>query len=341
MFLSLAVNSNGYIFAGTSNAIVRSTDNGMSWVQVNNMSAGSFAIDSSGHIFAGAGDGVYRSTDDGGTWTKVGGWMLGGNFLSVSSIAINSNGDIFSGTMGGGVFSSTDHGGSWTQVNNGLAYLDVTSLVMNTRDDVFAGTQYGVFRSTDKGSNWMLINNGLTNTDVRSLAINSSGYVFAAANGGGVFRSTKSTNPSIFLSKGWNLVSVPLVQLNESASVIFPNKIGPMFSYNTATRIYQSTVTLANGPGYWLNYPATDTVVFSGTVPGTLTVTATQTGWVLLGSRNRPVQVSSLVMSDGATMVGSVFRYDANLRLYQTSTVINPGEAVWMYISKTSTITIP
>jgi photosystem II stability/assembly factor-like uncharacterized protein len=75
---SLAINSSGHIFAGTSGGgVFRSTDNGDNWVQINQGIAGqglyiySLAINSSGYIFAGTADGVFQSTVNGANWVQI------------------------------------------------------------------------------------------------------------------------------------------------------------------------------------------------------------------------------------------------------------------------------
>ncbi len=149
-------------------------------------------------------------------------------------------------------------------------------------------------------------------------------------------------NTSILsLSSGWNLVSVPRIQTNDSAHVIFRSKSGSMFEYNTALRDYQMALILANGPGYWLNNSITDTNSINGTTPGSLIVTVAKAGWVLVGSRGATMQVSSLVLSDGALRLGSAFRYDAATKNYQAVTKIEPGDAVWINVDKACTITLP
>ena len=92
----------------------------------------------------------------------------------VSHLAINSNGDIFSGTYGAGVFRSSDNGETWTQINNGLPDTYVNCLAISPiTDTIFAETH----RSTDNGETW--VNTGLPDYPT-ALGINSSGYVFAA-----------------------------------------------------------------------------------------------------------------------------------------------------------------
>ena len=128
---------------------------------------------------------MFRSTSNGVNWTQTG--LIN---RDVSSLAINSSGDIFAGTRGGGVFRSTNNGGNWTQTSNGLTANYISAFAINSRGDIFAGTfNEGVFRSTDIGNNWTQINNGLTYPLVTALAINNNDHIFAGTQGAGVFRS--------------------------------------------------------------------------------------------------------------------------------------------------------
>jgi len=64
---SLAISSNGHIYAGTTlSGVVRSTDNGSTWTSINkgltNTYVGSLAIGASKYVFAGTrGSGIFRS----------------------------------------------------------------------------------------------------------------------------------------------------------------------------------------------------------------------------------------------------------------------------------------
>ena len=76
----------------------------------------SLAVNTDGDIFAGTfeGGGVYCSTDDGENWTLVDNGLTN---THVTPLAINGAGHIFAATFGGGTFRSTDNGKSWTQLN--------------------------------------------------------------------------------------------------------------------------------------------------------------------------------------------------------------------------------
>jgi ligand-binding sensor domain-containing protein len=122
---TLAINSEEHIWAGTTNGVFRSINNGESWTQVGLTHANvlSIAINSHGHIFVGTDSiGLFRSTDNGTNWMQANMSLPTTN--SVNAIAINSHDHIFVGTDSGGIFRSIDNGEKWTSVNNGLARIN-------------------------------------------------------------------------------------------------------------------------------------------------------------------------------------------------------------------------
>ncbi len=212
---ALAINANGDIFAGTyGSGVFRSTDNGENWIPSN---AGlaiptvlSLAVNqSTGDLFAGTGffffnmwsnGAIFHSTDNGTSWTKV----IELNDTAVSSLAINSQGNIFAGTNGKGVFRSTNNGASWDSVNAGLtkqAFRKINALaIRRVTGEVFVGTDSsGLFRLPPNSSTWERVTIGLRpDENIRSLAIKDDGHVFAGTQhpagfgfllGGRIFRS--------------------------------------------------------------------------------------------------------------------------------------------------------
>jgi hypothetical protein len=145
----------------------------------------------------------------------------------------------------------------------------------------------------------------------------------------------------VSLNSGWNLISMPRIQSNDSASVLFPHKIGSVYVYDSALRQYRAVMNLRNGLGYWVNNSANDSLAFVGAGPGMLIDSSAQAGWVIIGSCDTTTQVFSLILDNGASIIGSAYRYDAIARIYRAVTAINPGEAVWINVNKQCTITIP
>jgi ABC-type transporter MlaC component len=148
--------------------------------------------------------------------------------------------------------------------------------------------------------------------------------------------------PPITVEAGseWTLVSVPRRQSDDSASAVFKNKFGPMFEYNQSTKHYMESPTLKCGRGYWVYYLKPTDVIFGGYEPGPYKISA-KAGWILVGSKSNPIEISSLTLSNGATMYGGKYSYNPSTQRYDETTIINPGKSVWIFVDKDCTITIP
>lgn len=141
--VSSTVNINGHLFAGTSNGVFLSTNNGTNWTQVNTglMNTNVYSLASKEqYLFAGTyNGGVFRSTNSGASWVQVG---LTNTWVYAFAV---SGTNLFAGTYGNGVFMSTNNGESWTSVNQGLTYPLVQAITVSGTN-IFAGTNgSGVF----------------------------------------------------------------------------------------------------------------------------------------------------------------------------------------------------
>jgi photosystem II stability/assembly factor-like uncharacterized protein len=212
--ISLTINSCGDIFAGSGGdyGIIRSTDNGVSWELVLSLSdceaVYSIVENSEGVLFAGTinfiaeGGGVYRSTDQGDSWEHIG---LECEYIS--SLAINSNDEIFAGSRGhhyeysGGVFLSSDNGETWTELCEDVL---VTSIAIDSEDKIFIGCSSldyepgAVWVSEDNGENWQLIESDLIDiyTSIEFLLISEDDYVYAISYGGSINNIYRSVQPT-------------------------------------------------------------------------------------------------------------------------------------------------
>lgn len=186
---SLAINSDGHIFAGTfGGGVYKSEDNGDSWVQVgaSNQVVHCLCITRTGKIYAGtSANGVYYSDDNGDTWDNI-----GGSWCSPIQELIYKGNTVFAGTVLCGVIKTSNNGLFWDEINNGLPQDAMNCLILNDRSHILVGSlSNGVFLSTDNGDNWS--ETSLTNKNIQSFAINDEGYIFAGTGGsnGAVYRS--------------------------------------------------------------------------------------------------------------------------------------------------------
>ncbi|MCX6149248.1 MAG: T9SS type A sorting domain-containing protein [Ignavibacteriales bacterium] len=253
---SVVVAPNGHIFAGTNQGMYRSTDDGFTWVLTNLTNVvWSVAVTTNGVLFAGTSDnGVNRSTDDGATWISVSLVTYKIYYVNVASDGFiyyansqgelyqssdngdtwirkcytvppsqmwaftkNQAGHLFIGTYNFGIFRSTDSGTSWTQLKNGLPDTTIWALAYNKSGHIFAGTSHGgAYRSLDNGNSWAQINNGLNAITIWSLAINADGNIFAGTPGNGVFRSTDNGNSWANISTGLSDSSIYFLSIDKN-----------------------------------------------------------------------------------------------------------------------------
>lgn len=152
--LEIASVSDFLFVNGEVGGIFRSSDNGETWVAVNNglpeyPHCYSFASYGDSIYAAIAGQGLFFSNDFGDNWIAI-----NNGIESITSYAITVDGsDIFLGYSEGGLYVSSDHGSSWTHRAGPVAG-QVTSLA------VLNGTLYAsatsIFKSNDKGASWTM-----------------------------------------------------------------------------------------------------------------------------------------------------------------------------------------
>jgi hypothetical protein len=218
-------------------------------------------------------------------------------------------------------------------------YVEVAPLNISWPNNL---NQYGTgwVLKKKEGTSWNVVVSDMTSTSsYTDPNISNANYFRYLIIKTGAFSPTTGT--AISLTGGWHLVSIPRLLSDYTADRVFTGKFGPMFSFNSSTNGYEAQTILANGTGYWVYYTSPSIVLFNGSGPGSQIITASQAGWVLIGSGTTQVNISSLIVSGGGAIFGDAFRYNCTTCGYETTTVINPGEAVWMYVTGECTITIP
>ena len=195
---SIESHPDGLMFAtgGTGNYVnvIRSVNYGDTWEEVlifpsNTEYPSDFIIQNNDTIYIGTinwtgGGGVYRSADGGDNWEHIG---LTDHY--VSSLAMNSSGDLLAGTRGhyslyeGGVYILPNGQTEWINLNNQEL---VTSMVINSDDEIYIGCSTldfvwgGVRRSIDNGQTWVDISQvTMYNHDIESLILDTEEYLFA------------------------------------------------------------------------------------------------------------------------------------------------------------------
>ena len=160
-------------------------------------------------MYVGAeGTGVFKSTDAGLSWMQVNNGLT---LPAVISLHINPDNPntLYAATSSVGVFKTTDGGGIWTAVNNGLTQTFLRSMVMHPEDPniLYVGTYGaggGVFKSTNGGQSWAAADQGIEGLTINALAIAASSpeTIYAGSDFWGIYKSTNGGGDWVKVSDG-------------------------------------------------------------------------------------------------------------------------------------------
>ncbi len=243
--------SGGVIYAGTWGlGVYQSTDNGTTWLPMNNglsyfLTIQSVTATASGELFAASvGGGVFKY--QGSVWVNI---NLGYNFVWTMNSSSNV---IYAGTYGDGLYRSFDGGTTWSKVTTLNAPFIYSISVSGSGKVYVASWASGVFESTDNGNSWTSL--GLGGFGVSSLMVPSgSEDVFVGTKEGQIYMA-KFDDTATDVNDG--LSEVPSeFELNQN----YPNPFNPSTTIqfavpkagNYSVKVFnvlgQEVATLLNG----------------------------------------------------------------------------------------------
>jgi GH18 family chitinase len=153
----------------------------------------------------------------------------------------------------------------------------------------------------------------LINTDTADVVCNFGAYTSNAL--------------GINLTKGWNIISLPLKVPDPRSSVLFPTATSGAFIFNDANILVDS---LKNGLGFFMKFSATHTIWLAGT-PILNDTIVVKKGWNLFGSISNPVPVN-IISSNPPGIISSLFWAYKNAYYYADT--IKPGLGYWVKINE-------
>ncbi|MBL1123413.1 MAG: hypothetical protein D8M26_11025 [Ignavibacteriae bacterium] len=142
-----------------------------------------------------------------------------------------------------------------------------------------------------------------------------------------------NTQISINVNDGWNIVSVPLLAPDMSASVLFPTAVSPFYSFTTS---YVQVSTLENGKGYWVKFNGNQSVTISGQLISTNSINVNQ-GWSIIGPFNFQVPVPTITTKPPNIIASTFYGF---LNIYIQANTLQPGQGYWVKTNSSGTINL-
>jgi hypothetical protein len=140
-----------------------------------------------------------------------------------------------------------------------------------------------------------------------------------------------TTQSSLSINNGWNILSVPLAASDMTGINLFPTAISPFYDYNAG---YNQVTTLENGKGYWAKFDSSQTVTITGYYVPVTEISVVQ-GWNLIGPFEYDVVVSGLTTSPPNILSSPFYGYEGG---YIIPTTLLPGKGYWIKANQNGVI---
>lgn len=225
MFTAVMANGDNLYISSNQAGVLRSTDGGTSWSQVNlggitNYYIGAFARVGT-DIFAGTqGGGVLRTTDLGKTWSSS-----GLTYLYVNCLAGNDS--LLLGGMAPGIWRTSDRGVTWSVVDsdwNGMCYH-----ILFHDSTVYSAYGFNIHVSCDGGLTWKILKMPSSlQESVNDVAVIDS-TIFAGSGLLGVLRKTVDDSEWSFCESSASYAVICMIARDSTLFV------------GTANGVYRST----------------------------------------------------------------------------------------------------
>jgi len=135
---------------------------------------------------------------------------------------------------------------------------------------------------------------------------------------------------TVTLSRGWNLVSSPIVVGTGGVRDYFPTVVGDAYWYDPAERRYLPRRSIEPGKGYFVLALEDTTYTLTGYPVTSFTLTLDE-GWNMVGAPASDYPFAAVdERPEGAIIDGSLFWYDAERGTYVNSDFLYPGRGFWV-----------
>jgi len=209
--------SETYYVGGESGKLLKTTNNGDSWVNINtnltfNILDIQFANDDIGFFALSNGD-VYKTTNKGVNWSKQTSKIT----VPLNSIAFNNFFKILIVGDNGKISKSINGGTVWELKNSGTANSLNKIISLSENDFWVVGDNGTILKTNDFGETWTSVNSG-TNEDIYNLEFFDNNTAYASCSNGKVLKTINS-------GSSWTVLNANTVKDLYSISVIDANNV--------------------------------------------------------------------------------------------------------------------
>lgn len=135
------------------------------------------------------------------------------------------------------------------------------------------------------------------------------------------------------VTKGWNIVSIPVHANDKRIAAIFANRRLRAFAFNEG---YTTSTQLEPGVGYWMSFPSTKTYTICGQPAGTSN--SLVDGWNLIGPHRDAMHIDDLTTTPSNLFNSDFFTFTNNA--YTTSDSLRVGKGYWVETTGSGTLTL-
>jgi hypothetical protein len=185
------------------------------------------------------------------------------------------------------------------------------------------------------------VRNLLSGSEAGAVTLNSQGGFSAwqapvsiPSKGTAIFGIAATTAQQTFTS-GWNLLSLPLDPDDPRFTVLYPGASSPAYGYSSANG-YVASDSGITGRGYWVKFPATQSVTIHGGLTRDDTVDV-EPGWNLLGSLSVPLPSAEVRSVPSGIITSGFFGYGP-AGSYVPADSLRPGNGYWVKIGQSGKV---
>jgi hypothetical protein len=263
---------------------------------------------------------IIYTTNGGTNWNvrsnQTGNWLYSVYFVDALNGWISGE--------NGTILHTTNGGNTWLNKNSGVNLMLESIFFTDYNNGWISGESGLILHTTDGGNTWNNQDSN-TNRNLYNIFFADSYHGWAVGDFGVITRTSLAFSVSVPVSivDGWNILSVPLLAPDMTATTLFPTAVSPFYFYNNG---YNQVNILQNGKGYWAKFDGNQSTTITGTYVGSNETSVNQ-GWNLVGPFAFNVPVNGITTIPSNIIVSPFYGYEGG---YISADTLKPGKGYWV-----------